>query len=91
MLISQKLKPVANSSRRREYQLCFPFPAAQGFQGRENWPVFVSREYSYLANEEEYVAIVFKGLDRKRREVAMYVNRRNIPGNASEKMVAQYI
>ncbi|MBW0480916.1 hypothetical protein O181_020631 [Austropuccinia psidii MF-1] len=43
MVTSQQLQPVSSSSRRREDQSPFPFPATQVFQRREHWPFWVTR------------------------------------------------
>ncbi|MBW0490301.1 hypothetical protein O181_030016 [Austropuccinia psidii MF-1] len=60
IIISQQLQPVAISSGRREDQLPLLFPAAQVFQRREHWPVWVNREYSNMKNEgQDSVARMF--------------------------------
>ncbi|MBW0501592.1 hypothetical protein O181_041307 [Austropuccinia psidii MF-1] len=91
MVTSQQLKPVASSSRRRQDQSPFPFPAVQVFQKREHWPIWVTIEDKNMANEgQDSVARLFIRFDRNSREVIMYANDRTIPGTASEAMAAKF-
>ncbi|MBW0594044.1 hypothetical protein O181_133759, partial [Austropuccinia psidii MF-1] len=86
---SHQLPPVASSSRRRDGLSPFPFPAAQAFQRREHWPIWVTRKDPNAASEnQEAVARLFRRVDRNSREVIMYANDRTIPGTASEEMAA---
>ncbi|MBW0539298.1 hypothetical protein O181_079013 [Austropuccinia psidii MF-1] len=39
IVTSQQFQPVASTSRRREELFPFPFPAAQVFQHRDQWPI----------------------------------------------------
>ncbi|MBW0471007.1 hypothetical protein O181_010722 [Austropuccinia psidii MF-1] len=78
MVTSQQLQPVASSSQRREYCLPFPFPAAQVFQQREHWPIWVTREDQNMANGgQDSMARLFGRVDRNSREVITYANDRN--------------
>ncbi|MBW0583862.1 hypothetical protein O181_123577 [Austropuccinia psidii MF-1] len=84
---SQKLQPVASSSRRRDGLSPLPFPAAQVFQRRDCWPIEITREDPNVASEnQEAVARLFRRVDRNSREVIMYANERTIPDTASEEM-----
>ncbi|MBW0570161.1 hypothetical protein O181_109876, partial [Austropuccinia psidii MF-1] len=86
-----QLQPVASSSRRRDGSSPLPFPAAQVFQRRERWPIWVTREDPNAASEnQDAVARFFRRVDRNRREVIMYANDRTIPGTASEEMAAKF-
>ncbi|MBW0519689.1 hypothetical protein O181_059404 [Austropuccinia psidii MF-1] len=92
MVTSQQLQPVASSSRTREYQWLFLFPAAQVSKRRECWPVWVTREDPNMANEgQDGVARIFRRVDRNSRVVNSYANDRIIPGTASEKMAARFL
>ncbi|MBW0525192.1 hypothetical protein O181_064907 [Austropuccinia psidii MF-1] len=88
---SHQLQPVASSSRRRDGLSPLPFPAAQVFQRRERWPIWVTREGPNAASEnQDAVARLFRRVDRNSREVIMYANDRTIPGTASEEMAANF-
>ncbi|MBW0521457.1 hypothetical protein O181_061172 [Austropuccinia psidii MF-1] len=90
MVTSQQPQPVASRSRRREDTSPFPFPAAQVFQCRDQWPIRVTREDPNTASEnQDAVARLFRRVDRNSREVIMYANDRTIPGAASEEMAAK--
>ncbi|MBW0580247.1 hypothetical protein O181_119962 [Austropuccinia psidii MF-1] len=89
IVTSQKLQPVASSSRRREELSPFLFPAAQVFQQRECWPIQVTREDPKMASEnQDTVARLLRRVDRNSRELIEYANYRTIPGTASEEMAA---
>ncbi|MBW0468389.1 hypothetical protein O181_008104 [Austropuccinia psidii MF-1] len=91
MVTSQQLKPVASSSRRREDQLPFPFPAAQEFQQREHWPIQITRKDPNMANDgQDAVDRLPRRVDRNGREVITYANDRLIPGAASEEMASKF-
>ncbi|MBW0553102.1 hypothetical protein O181_092817 [Austropuccinia psidii MF-1] len=91
MVTSQQLQPVASSSRRREDQLPFRFPATQVFEGREHWPIWVTREDPNMENEgKDSVARLFTRVDRNSREVIMYANDMTIPGTASEERAEEF-
>ncbi|MBW0577085.1 hypothetical protein O181_116800, partial [Austropuccinia psidii MF-1] len=67
---SCQLQPVASSSRRRDGLSPLPFPAAQVFQRRERWPIWVTREDPNAASEsQDAVARLFRRVDRNIREV----------------------
>ncbi|MBW0543203.1 hypothetical protein O181_082918 [Austropuccinia psidii MF-1] len=90
IVTSQQLQPVASTSRRREELCPLPFPAAQVFQPRDQWPIQVTREDLNTASEnQDSVARLFRRVDRYSREVIMYANDRTIPGTASEEMAAK--
>ncbi|MBW0463820.1 hypothetical protein O181_003535 [Austropuccinia psidii MF-1] len=90
IVTSQKLQPEASSSRRREELSPLPFPATQGFQQRDCWPIQVTREDPNTASEnQDSVARLFRRVDRNIREVIMYSNERTIPGTASEEMATK--
>ncbi|MBW0542915.1 hypothetical protein O181_082630 [Austropuccinia psidii MF-1] len=92
MVTTQQLKPVASSQRRRKAQLPLPFPAAQVFQRREHWPVWVTREDSNMESEgKDSVARLFRRVDRNSREVSAYLNDIMIPGTAFEEMASKFI
>ncbi|MBW0526063.1 hypothetical protein O181_065778 [Austropuccinia psidii MF-1] len=87
IVTSQKLQPVASTSRRREELPPLPFPAAQVFQGRDRLPIQVTREDPNMASEnQDALARLFRRVDRNSREVIMYANDRTIPGTAFEEM-----
>ncbi|MBW0480921.1 hypothetical protein O181_020636 [Austropuccinia psidii MF-1] len=50
---SQPLQPVASSSRRRDCLSPFTFPAAQGFERRDHWPIQITREDPNAASESQ--------------------------------------
>ncbi|MBW0523497.1 hypothetical protein O181_063212 [Austropuccinia psidii MF-1] len=84
---SQQLQPVASTSRRRDELSPFPFPAAQVFQHRDQWPIPATREYpNMVSDNQDAVARLFRSFDRNSREVIMYDNSRTIPKTASEEM-----
>ncbi|MBW0540438.1 hypothetical protein O181_080153, partial [Austropuccinia psidii MF-1] len=88
---SQQLQPVPSTSRRREEFSPLPFPAAQVFQRRDQWPIRVTREDPNMASDnQDAVARLFRRVDRNSREVIMYANDRTIPGTASEEMAAKF-
>ncbi|MBW0571169.1 hypothetical protein O181_110884 [Austropuccinia psidii MF-1] len=88
---SHQLQPVASSSKRREGLSPLPFAAAQVFQRRERWPIWVTREDPNAASEnQEAVARLFRRVDRNSREVSRYANDRTILGTASEEMAAKF-
>ncbi|MBW0581145.1 hypothetical protein O181_120860, partial [Austropuccinia psidii MF-1] len=67
---SQKVQPVASSSRRRGGLSPLLFPAAQVFQRRDCWPILITREDPNAASEnQEAVARLFRRVDRNSREV----------------------
>ncbi|MBW0587141.1 hypothetical protein O181_126856, partial [Austropuccinia psidii MF-1] len=67
---SQKLQPVASSSRRRDGLSPLPFPAAQVFQRRDRWHIPLTREDPNAGSEnQEAVARIFRRVDRNSREV----------------------
>ncbi|MBW0563756.1 hypothetical protein O181_103471 [Austropuccinia psidii MF-1] len=91
MVISQQLQPMASTCRRREEISPLPFPAAQVFQHRDQWPIKVTREDSNTtSNNQDAVARLFRRVDRNTGEVIMYANDRTIPGIASDKMAAKF-
>ncbi|MBW0509338.1 hypothetical protein O181_049053 [Austropuccinia psidii MF-1] len=88
---SQQLQPVASTSRRRDKISPLPFPAAQVFQHRDQWPIRVTREDPNTASDnQDAVARLFRRVDRNSREVIMYANDRTIPGTASKEMAAKF-
>ncbi|MBW0537082.1 hypothetical protein O181_076797 [Austropuccinia psidii MF-1] len=88
---SQQLQPIASSSRRRDGLSPLPFPAAQGFQRRDLWPIRITREDPNTASEnQDAVARLFRRVDRNSREVIMYANDRTSPGSASEEMSEKF-
>ncbi|MBW0552454.1 hypothetical protein O181_092169 [Austropuccinia psidii MF-1] len=88
---SQKLQPVASTSRRRKELSPLPFPAAQVFQHRDHWPIRVNREDPNMASgNKDSVARLFRKVDRDSREVIMYANDRSIPGTAYGEMAAKF-
>ncbi|MBW0575727.1 hypothetical protein O181_115442 [Austropuccinia psidii MF-1] len=90
IVTSQQLQPVASTSRRRKKLSPLPFPAAQVFQRRDQWPIRVTREDPNTASEnQDSVARVFRRVDRNSREVIMYSNDRTIPGTDSDEMAAK--
>ncbi|MBW0487481.1 hypothetical protein O181_027196 [Austropuccinia psidii MF-1] len=87
----QQLQPVASTSRRREKLSPLPFPAAQVFQRRDQWPIQVTREDPNMeSNNQDAVARLFRKVDRNSRKVIMYANDRTIPGTASEEMASKF-
>ncbi|MBW0589919.1 hypothetical protein O181_129634 [Austropuccinia psidii MF-1] len=91
IVTSQQLQPVASTSRGREELCSLPFPAAQVFPPRDQWPIQVTREDPNTASEnQDSVAKLFRRVDRDSREVIMYANDRTIPGTASEEMAAKF-
>ncbi|MBW0535992.1 hypothetical protein O181_075707 [Austropuccinia psidii MF-1] len=91
MVTSQKLKPVASSSRRREDCFPFSFPASQVFQKRERWPIWVAREDPNMVNEgQDAVARLSRIVEKNSRQVINYANNRMIPGIASEEMASKF-
>ncbi|MBW0494638.1 hypothetical protein O181_034353 [Austropuccinia psidii MF-1] len=88
---SQQLQPVASTSRRREELSPFPFPAAQVFQRRDQWPIRVTREDPNMASDnQDAVARLFRRIDNDSREVIMYSNDRTIPRTSSEDMAEKF-
>ncbi|MBW0514453.1 hypothetical protein O181_054168 [Austropuccinia psidii MF-1] len=86
MVTSQQPQPVASTSTRREELSPLPFPTAQVFQCRHQWPIRVTREDPNTASEnQDAVARLFRRVDRNSRKVIMYANDRTIPGTASEE------
>ncbi|MBW0479934.1 hypothetical protein O181_019649 [Austropuccinia psidii MF-1] len=91
IVTSRKLQPVASTSRRREELSPLPFPAAQVFHGKDQWPMQVTREDSNMASDnQDAVARLFMRVDRNSTEVIMYANDRTIPGTASEEMAERF-
>ncbi|MBW0485686.1 hypothetical protein O181_025401 [Austropuccinia psidii MF-1] len=91
MVTSQKLQPVASSSRRREHLCPFLFPCPQVLQQREQWPIRVTREDPNMENEgQESVARLFRRVDRNSGEMIEYANDRSIPSTASEVLAAKF-
>ncbi|MBW0499053.1 hypothetical protein O181_038768 [Austropuccinia psidii MF-1] len=91
MVTSQKLQPVASSSKRREDLFPFVFPSAQVFNKKENCPIWVTREDPNMENKgQDSVAILVRIVDRNSREVITHANGRIIPGNAYEDMAAKF-
>ncbi|MBW0534609.1 hypothetical protein O181_074324 [Austropuccinia psidii MF-1] len=91
IVTSQKLQPVASTSRRREELSPLPFPAAQVVQHRDQWPIQVTREDPNMVSEnKDAVARFSRRFDRNSREVIMYANDGTIPGTASEKRAAKF-
>ncbi|MBW0508834.1 hypothetical protein O181_048549 [Austropuccinia psidii MF-1] len=91
IVTSQQLQPVASTSRRREELSPFPFPAAQVFQCRDQWPIRVTREDPNTESEnQDAVARLFRRVDRNSREVIMYANDRTFPGTASEEIASNF-
>ncbi|MBW0528624.1 hypothetical protein O181_068339 [Austropuccinia psidii MF-1] len=85
IVTSKQLQPVASTSKRREELSPLPFPGAQVFQHRDQWPIRVTREDPNTASDNQNsVARVFS------REVIMYANDRTIPGTASEDRAAKF-
>ncbi|MBW0473942.1 hypothetical protein O181_013657 [Austropuccinia psidii MF-1] len=92
MVTYQQLQPVGSTSRRREDPPPFLFPAIQGFQRRNLWTVWVTREAPSMENEgQDAVARLCRMTDRNSREVIAYANKRMIPGTASEEMASKLI
>ncbi|MBW0489679.1 hypothetical protein O181_029394 [Austropuccinia psidii MF-1] len=88
---SQKLQPMASSSRRRDGLSPLPFPATQVFQRRDRWPMWITREDPNTASEnQESLARLFRKVDRNSRELIMYANNRTIVGTASEEMAEKF-
>ncbi|MBW0536341.1 hypothetical protein O181_076056 [Austropuccinia psidii MF-1] len=88
---SQQRQPMASSSRRRDGLSPLLFPAAQVFQRRDHWPIQITREDPNTASEnQEFVARLFRRVDRKSRKVIMYANHRTIPGTSSEEMAGKF-
>ncbi|MBW0480359.1 hypothetical protein O181_020074 [Austropuccinia psidii MF-1] len=91
MVTFQQLQPVASSSRRREDCSPLLFPAAQVFQQRTRWPIWVTREDLNMINEGlDALDRLFKSVDKNSREVITYANDRIIPGTASEEMATKF-
>ncbi|MBW0525485.1 hypothetical protein O181_065200, partial [Austropuccinia psidii MF-1] len=91
IVTSQQLQPVSSTSRRREELSPFPFPSAQVFQCRDQWPIRVTREGPNMASAiQDAVARLFRRVDRNSRELIMYANDRTIPGTASEEMASKF-
>ncbi|MBW0477415.1 hypothetical protein O181_017130 [Austropuccinia psidii MF-1] len=91
IVTSQKLQPVASTSRRREELSPLPFAAAQVFQCRDRWPIQVTREDPNMASDNQDSGDrLFKRIDRNSREVIMYANDRTIQGTYSEDMAAKF-
>ncbi|MBW0490354.1 hypothetical protein O181_030069 [Austropuccinia psidii MF-1] len=91
IVTSQRLQPVASSSRRREQLSPLWFPAAQVFQKSNCWPIQVTREYPDTESvNQDAVARLLRRVDRNSREVIEYANNRNIPGTASEEIAAKF-
>ncbi|MBW0464882.1 hypothetical protein O181_004597 [Austropuccinia psidii MF-1] len=91
IVTSQQLQPVASTSRRREELSPLPFPAAQVFQGRDQWPIQVTREYPNTASyNQDAVARLLRRVDRNSWEVIIYANDRTIPQTASEEVAAKF-
>ncbi|MBW0530736.1 hypothetical protein O181_070451 [Austropuccinia psidii MF-1] len=91
MVISQQLQHVASTSRRREELSPLPFPAAQVFQCRDQWPIQVTREDPNTESDnQDAVARLFPRVDRNSRDVIMYANDRTISWAASEEMAAKF-
>ncbi|MBW0506730.1 hypothetical protein O181_046445 [Austropuccinia psidii MF-1] len=91
IVTSKPLQPVARARRRIEERSPFPFPAAQVFQRRGQWPVSVNQEDSNMVNEgQDSVARLFRRVDSNSSEVIMYANDRMIPGTASEEIAAKF-
>ncbi|MBW0545972.1 hypothetical protein O181_085687 [Austropuccinia psidii MF-1] len=88
---SQQRQPVASTSKRREELSSLLFPATQVFQGRDQWPIQVTRENPNTASDnQDAVARLLRRVDRNSRELIMYANDRTIPGTASEEMSAKF-
>ncbi|MBW0576810.1 hypothetical protein O181_116525 [Austropuccinia psidii MF-1] len=91
MVTSQQPQTVASTSRRREELSPLPFPAAQVFQFRDEWPIQVNREYPKMESDnQDAVARLFRRVDRNSREGIIYSNDRTIPGTASEEMAEKF-
>ncbi|MBW0493375.1 hypothetical protein O181_033090 [Austropuccinia psidii MF-1] len=61
---SQKLQPMASSSRRRDGLSPFPFPATQVFQRWDHWYIKITRQDPNAASEnQEAVARLFRRVD----------------------------
>ncbi|MBW0569438.1 hypothetical protein O181_109153 [Austropuccinia psidii MF-1] len=89
--LNQAPQPVASTSRRREELSPLPFPDAQVFQHRDQWPIRITREDPNMENEnKDAVARLFRRVERNSREVIMYANDRTLPGTASEKRAAKF-
>ncbi|MBW0486729.1 hypothetical protein O181_026444 [Austropuccinia psidii MF-1] len=89
IVTSQQVQPVASTSRRREGLSSLPFPAAQVFQGKDQWPIQVTREDTNMASDnQDAVARLFMRADRNSTEGIMYANDSTIPGTASEEMAS---
>ncbi|MBW0566482.1 hypothetical protein O181_106197 [Austropuccinia psidii MF-1] len=79
MVTYQQPQPVASTSRRREELSPLLFPSAPVFQGRDQWPIQVTREDPNTADEsQDAMARLFRRVDRNSREVIMYANDRTI-------------
>ncbi|MBW0508976.1 hypothetical protein O181_048691 [Austropuccinia psidii MF-1] len=90
-LTSQQSETVARTSRRREDQSPFSFPATQVCQRREFWPIRDTREDPNVVNEGKYaLSRSSRRVDRNSREVITYTNDRMIPGTASEEMASKF-
>ncbi|MBW0489485.1 hypothetical protein O181_029200 [Austropuccinia psidii MF-1] len=62
---SQQLQPVGSTSRRREELSPLPFPAAQVFQHRDQWPIRDNREDQNMASDnQDAVPRLFRRVDR---------------------------
>ncbi|MBW0463549.1 hypothetical protein O181_003264 [Austropuccinia psidii MF-1] len=91
IVTSQKLQPVASTSRTGEELSPLPFTATQVLQCRDQWPIQVTREDPNMASEnQDAVDRLFGRVVRNSREVIMYANDRTIPGTASEEMAAKF-
>ncbi|MBW0507438.1 hypothetical protein O181_047153 [Austropuccinia psidii MF-1] len=63
IVTSQKLQPVASTNRRREELSPLPFPAAQVFQHRDQWPIRITREDpNTVSDNQDSVAGYLGGL-----------------------------
>ncbi|MBW0543821.1 hypothetical protein O181_083536 [Austropuccinia psidii MF-1] len=91
IVTSQQLQPVASSNRIKEELSPFPFPAAQVFQKRDCWPIWVTREDPNTVSEnQDDVARLFERVDRNSREVIEYANDITTPSTASEEMAEKF-
>ncbi|MBW0514805.1 hypothetical protein O181_054520 [Austropuccinia psidii MF-1] len=88
---SQKLQPMASTSRRRDRLSPLPFPVTQVFQHRDQLPIQVTRDDPNMASDnQDAFARLLRRVDRNSREVIMYANDRTIPDTASEEMAARF-
>ncbi|MBW0574562.1 hypothetical protein O181_114277 [Austropuccinia psidii MF-1] len=91
VVTSQKLQPVASSSRRREDQSPLLLSAAHVFQKREHGPITATIQDQNMENDVQDAVYRFcRRAYRNSREVITYSNDRMIPGTASEEMAAKF-